>query len=247
MKHKIAHPSVSRLFPLAILFLIWGTALSQAQIIVVSDSEMANFTTTHFASSGTPTQTTTHELSGGADDTAYRRTIQSTPTGQRSYVFHAFDGATFDPGQIGEINSLQFSFAFNRFDSNAGTFHFGVVQDGLFFRSEIPNRFSTSQNNVWLTDVSDELVASDFLVIEYDQTPGSVTQPDFSTNGQPISFGYISWAAPGQTASQNRVTGVDDFSVTIAYTPIPEPSQGFLLAAMLGAVCIHRRRRLKQG
>ena len=119
---------------------------------------------------------------------------------------------------------------FNGFNHNGVEYLPAIFQDNKAF---IPtnlvylNQVLVSNGEGW-KNINATMEESDFLILEPGETKddsGTGTEnPDFSTSGSAITFGYMTTnGSPGDFSGINAYTtsGLDNFNVTVNYTPIP--------------------------
>ncbi len=185
---------------------IAGSALA-GNTVVISDSNFANsdWTLTNF---GNRVATATQTLAGFVGT---GREVSHPLNGSSNVlVFHKFNIAA---GEIkpanGAITSLDFAIR-SSFVSGIGTnghgLGFALEQSGVAYRTaSAPTGISAT----WTLRNTTALTASDFT--RYDGQPGN---PDFSTNGAPIRFGFRTGNLnAGQVI--NQIVRYDDFSVSV--------------------------------
>jgi len=195
---------------------IAGSA-SAGNTVVISDSNFANsdWTLTNFGNRvATAAQTPAGFVGTG-------REVSHPLNGSSNVlVFHKFNTAA---GEIkpdnGAITSLDFAIR-STFISGVGTnghgLGFALEQSGIAYRTaSAPTGISAS----WTLRNTTALTASDFT--RYDGQPGN---PDFSTSGAPIRFGFRTGNLnAGQVI--NQIVHYDDFSVSITRNKI-QANQG---------------------
>ena len=182
------------------------------------------------------TSTNTQQLSGG-NPGAYRQTIHDwavTVDGVNIEFAHLFTPTSYNLGSLGAINALVFDMD-AKVDLapqvNAIGFRFLVEQDGTFYASD-----STAilVGTGW-NDISATLSEPDFVVL------GGVGNPDFSTAGSPIRFGYVTRNGGSNTGrTLQSIGGVDNWSVTV----VPIPAAVWLFGSgLIGLIGIARRKK----
>ncbi|MBS0191950.1 MAG: hypothetical protein U0573_04580 [Phycisphaerales bacterium] len=185
---------------------IAGSALA-GNTVVISDSNFANtdWTLTNFGNRvATATQTPAGFVGTG-------REVSHPLNGSSNVlVFHKFNtaGGEIKPAN-GAITSLDFAIRFS-FVSGVGVnghgLGFALEQGGVAYRTASA---ATGISATWTLRNTTALTASDFT--RYDGQPGN---PDFSTSGAPIRFGFRTGNLnAGQVI--NQIVRYDDFSVSI--------------------------------
>lgn len=190
---------------------IAGSAFA-GNTVVISDNNFANsdWTLTNFGNRvATATQTPAGFVGTG-------REVSHPLNGSSNVlVFHKFNtGAGEIKPANGAITSLDFAIR-SSFISGVGTnghgLGFALEQSGVAYRTaSAPTGISAS----WTLRNTTALTASDFT--RYDGQPGN---PDFSTSGAPIRFGFRTGNLnAGQVI--NQIVRYDDFSVSVARNKI---------------------------
>lgn len=145
--------------------------------------------------------------------------------------------APYDPSVAGAIVSLDYSELASTVSTEAGTWGGGtgiaLMQDGIVYRSAV---LSTTRDSVsgplpspWLP-----VTATAFTEIYFYEVVGPdpgdtdiTSHPDFSVNGGPIQFGYFRINTDTFSDVNERVTAIDDWSVTLHVSgPIAEFIRG---------------------
>lgn len=155
-------------------------------------------TATHLGAGGNPgkAREVTHPLNGSSNVKAFHNLNPA--------------GDALDLAQ-GAVVSLDFSID-SRFVSGVGTqghaVRLGVVQNGIAYISS--SNFATGVDAVnWSTHSINGQTATDFIRID-----GLAGNPDFSTSGSPLSFGFeTANGIAGQTVDQ--IVDYDNFTVTV--------------------------------
>jgi YVTN family beta-propeller protein len=161
--------------------------------VVIGDSE---FALADWVVSGGGEHTTTQEATGG-NPGAWRRTTHFGPANTAHVLIRP--GAAYDPAQ-GAIQTVDVSWDRRLLAESVALEGFLVQQNGVIYRSTERALFLPN----WQTDSRAGLVASDF-------DNGTGGQPDFTTDGSPIRFGYFRRTTTGQTLPH----GIDNFVVTV--------------------------------
>ena len=208
---------------------------AKAGVIEFSDSTFndADWVSTKFSdnSPAQPGSFTAGQQTSGGNQGAWRL-VRHTVTSGQIIVGHMKTDAVYDPAND-PIDKIEYSFDLIMLDPpfpGAANFYTVLLfQDGAYFEGSPGTQFSGLD---W-TNFSD---SGDSNTNFNDLAPPSAPQhPDFSVNGSPITFGYIT------AVSSNNVTesGIDNWFVKI--TTIPEPSTALIL--VVGGVAMLRHRR----
>ena len=161
-------------------------------------------------------------LAGGVGGGAYRSnsfsfSFNGTSTNQGILIGNTNNGMIYSPAISGAINSISFGIAASQSASGQSP----VVSIGLLLLQS--NIYYTNQLQMvvpggW-ANVKESLpqMAADFTQVG----PAEPVNPDFTTNGAPILFGYAT-AASLSSGSPGVITGTigaDGFVLTISNTP----------------------------
>jgi len=154
---------------------------------------------------GGPTVTVSQQL-------GYRRIVYempSWPTSVRIPVVHAWLRSTYDPAVRGAILVLDYRQECIALEDRGLSFlhaRLMLEQGGrVFMTSKDPWCYRE-----WGSSSLDAQRADEFIAL--DGTPGS---PDFSANGAPIRFGFITEAEIAPSVSEPISQGVDNWKVTV--------------------------------
>jgi len=164
--------------------------------------------------------------------------FRAVTTNTNSVVFFSSaNSANVYDLSAGAINSIDFSIDFKNisFFGQGQAVTSGIEQNGIFYRASTSITGPAGFN--WMTDTKTGLTAVSF--IRMDSVAGN---PDFSTSGSPITFGFVTANSGGNTIQ----VGYDNWSTTLttASDPVPEPGTFALFGlAALGAYVIRRRRK----
>ncbi len=176
----------------------------------------------------TATFTIGEQLTGGFGGGAYRSnsfsfSYNGSPTNQGILIGNLSTNLTYSPSVSGAINAISgFGIAAsNSVSSLAASVSIGLLlmqtnsalQTNVFYTSPL---LATTGSWIQLKEPS-LLLATDFTRVG----SSGPLNPDFSTNGAPIEFGYVT-AASLSTGSATAVTGTlgaDDFQLSISNTP----------------------------
>ena len=189
---------------------------------------------------GTSTGSVTRQTSGG-NLGAFQQSTLNLVVGDVVFTYGLLTGFTHDPATAGAILDLNFSLDLTNTSATVGGnsgWQLILEQDGNTYYSTPAQFFPVFSD--WTTYTLPGLTQADF---DTDWTaPAGTNQPDFSSAGSPIRFGYTIWAGVnGGTAV--LVNGADNFSLRI--NAVPEPSSIVIgsCAGLAGlALCLRRRR-----
>jgi len=190
----------------------------QGETVTISDDTFANASWLVFSAvaTGGSTQTANQDTRAEfGNPSPYRVMTHSLPVSAEGELValsvpHVFLGQQYTPSG-GAIDSLDFSldrivfFATGPAQGSVGH-AFVVVQNGTVFTADVGNFTSLD----WETVSRTGLTAADFV------GPGGVGNPDFSTAGSVLSFGYRRLHVHTNTEQGiGSAHGVDNWSVTI--------------------------------
>jgi hypothetical protein len=185
----------------------------------------------------------TQVLTGGNPGAYQRTTLTWMATGGTSqgvFVAQHRNGATYSPSSGGAITSINFSFDDILLSQSGGPEPFQallLVQDGTYYA-----HYTTSTNSpTWASNSEPGLLASDFSLLS---GPGPAL-PSFLASGQAIQFGYITSSAAQNAGTFSIISGVDNYSLTVHTSAVPEPSSlmlGCIAGAGMWLVTAWRRR-----
>ncbi len=166
---------------------------------------------------------------------AYRRVEHGYGPGSIG-IRHLRDDATYDPGALGAIATLDYSFDAIHLDpptNQAVAFNILLFQSDSTYIAAGHNAFDA----VWTPFGGAGLVAADFSL--YAGTGPS--NPDFSPSGGVITAGYATRNTNSGGATRiTRLGGIDNWSVT--FNPIPEPTAACLIGIGLAGLASLRPR-----
>jgi hypothetical protein len=198
------------------------------------------------------------QIASGGDPGEYRRVTDivdpplAIPPGSVVYGLHFRPDAVFTPATQGAIQSIDFgidTIMFSGFGQGEST-RLILEQSGRIFRTIGPP-FAANQPG-WTTHFRSLIQQNDFglIVATADSVLIDVTQqPDFSSFGAPITFGFHTANSTNNPAGYSIVAGFDDWRVTVhTIAPVPEPSMMVLLVsgAFSCALAARRRRTLSK-
>ena len=221
-----------------------STASAQAITVQFSDQTFDDSDWTAILGCTTPGQNcsfnASQQLTGGNPDEF--RSVQHDFTGAGSIgVRHFANFASYNPS-AGAITSIDFSFdaAFlssNPSSFNAVSYQFVIRQDGLVYEpfgvfsggSVGPGLPPFSSPGEWVSYGATGATESDFVA---SGMPNN--NPDFSSSGSIIEFGYLTSNSSGFSNSKQTVSGIDNWSVTVNAVPEPLTILGAGTAAGFG-------------
>lgn len=150
-------------------------------------------------------------------------------------IAHLRAGALYDPGTQGAISSISYSYDLRKprpSDSHFTRYSPLLLQNGVYYKTTDENAAA----QVWTRVAGEDLRAARFT-----RFAGSgPLRPDFSANGAPIQFGYVtsnsSGGGFGEGGSEDSLqTDLDNWSITLAAAAPPQgvscsfsPKNGFL-------------------
>lgn len=232
----------SLLVLLTVALLFAGTVQAEEIIQSWSDQTFANSDwSIHVSQSSldsTPTVSASQSPTGG-NPGAYRSVSHLTNVAgsQQLYVVHLHSSWTWNPSTQGPITEVTYSMDANVFNggiSDAVGFGIAIRQASTFY---VADYFGIIEQTGWQShSVTTPLTESDFGLAEWPTPAGN---PDFSTSGGLIEFGFLTQNGTSSTTDVlSSSSGVDNVSIEI--TAIPEPASWLALAA---APLLLRRRR----
>jgi hypothetical protein len=134
--------------------------------------------------------------------------------------FHWRIGANYSPATQGAIASLDYSEDAKLLSGG------GMGQEaGLVLRQGtniyVPPGFFLTPETSWTAKLVSGLRSMNFVRMLVPETYVDPAQhPDFSTNGQPIQFGFLRGMANGGSGVTTRTAGIDNWSVRVHNPPI---------------------------
>lgn len=188
------------------------------------------------------TQTGMQFLTGG-NPNEYRRIrnnlVVSGPGGA-SIGLHMRNTFSYNPGS-GAISTIDYSEdSINFINQNGNGQGTGLVifQSGTYYVQRNPLLVMPySSFNTWQPNAAPGLVAGDFWELTLSGTLISSNNPDFTTSGGVMSFGF--WRGNSNNGNFQSECGIDNWRVEIH--PVPAP--GALAALGMGTLFAARRRR----
>jgi opacity protein-like surface antigen len=162
------------------------------------------------------------QVTTGGNPGAFRRinnvlnSAAGQPFSNSVFGFHARAGATWNPGIQGAITSLAYEEDAYRY-SGSGVQANGIAlrQGGVIYYG--PASLTPSTTGVWQHYAWSGLTAGDFDAV----APG-VQNPDFSSAGGPIQFGFYRSNSTSVGGSGGTVSGgIDNWAVTVEQGATP--------------------------
>jgi hypothetical protein len=199
------------------------TLVSRAARLTVnawSDADFAdaNWTTTKVydtTTAGDATITATQQTGGGNPGT-FRETTQhwtgSSGVSSGLEAAHLLSSAIHDPARDGAIDHIDMSFDVIVISQQGGTPGIATFpllkQNGAYFQ-----HFDAGNPVVWTHKTFSGLVASDFVNASAAGT--GPLNPDFSSSGAPIQFGYGTANGSATSVPMTTVSGIDNWNVVL--------------------------------
>lgn len=234
---------------------IWGmifvvgcthAAVARASTYEIADSEFEPSAWTHFVhvDFGSVSFSVNRESEGGNPD-SFQRGDHLLNLNELIGVVHLYDEASHDPSVDGKIESLSFGLDFKILDegSAAPGDQVGVMgcleQDGRIYG--LGYQVGTYPDD-WIAVAAGPSVASDWVEIvdNVSDWTDDESHPDFSSNGSPIRFGFLTINS-SPTVISSLFWGVDNWRFTVVDGvpggPVPAVSGwGVLILVMLALV-----------
>ena len=204
---------------------------AHAMPVVLFDGTFSNADWTETITSTAPGASVIAQqlLSGGNPD-RYRSVQHSYLT--NIHVVHVNNNLIYDLGN-GSIDSILFEF--DLLDTGSMTYTMGFLQGGILYEAG-KNPAMLSGIGGW-SSFSLTLTAAEFF-----SQPAGLMNPDFSTSGAPLIFGFHTENTGSPGSPLTRTTGIDNLRITINRA-IPEPSSAALFAVGLIALSLLGWRR----
>lgn len=233
------------LWLLALVLALGAFAARPAAALAISDDVFldGNWSSFEIADPGGSAVFTSSQQLAGGNPGSFRQTTHSIPgAGQSIAVGHVYGAASFDPAASGAIASLDFGLELRFVGGSVGTSQVGhlllLSQGGsLYHALATSSAIALGPGNglpgPWTSHAFTGLGAQSFTRIS---GSGPAT-PDFSSDGAPIQFGYLTQNSSIDTGIATT-SGVDQWRVEIH---VPEPSAVALLASALLAVVLGAR------
>lgn len=203
---------------------------SSAGVLTISETEFNDSEWIATVVSGPANgQTATQIADGGNSGTtpdSFRSITTNTSQGVRTA--HIDANNDLDPS-VGAITGIDYSIDFQNISyfGQGQRVQFLVVQAGSYY---VDAGTITGPGGTNWTNLSNSLVAADFTLVS------GTSQPDFTTSGSPIMFGF----ATSNSGGNSIEVGYDNWSATI--TTVPEAGSLVLLNLSAVVWAIRRRR-----
>jgi len=231
--------------------LVWGaiavTALAgSAQAVVFFDGVFnnADWNLTGVTNpNGAGSTTNGFQVPVGGNPLQYRRIrnnlVVSGPNGA-SIGLHMRNTFSYNPGggAIGVINYSEDSINFINQPGNGQGSGLVIFQSGNYYIQRTPILVMPYATfNTWQSNAAPGLVSSDFWQLTLAGVLLSGNNPDFSTSGGVMQFGF--WRGNSANSSIQTDCGIDNWRVEIL--PVPGPA-GSAALAFAGLIACRRRR-----
>jgi hypothetical protein len=159
---------------------------------------------------------------GGYQGGAYRSnsfsfSFNGAATNQGILIGNTNSGMVYSPAVSGAINSINFGIAANE-SVSVGTTVVSIglllLQSNIYYTNQLQEVAAGSWANL---KESSPLLAADFTRVGSSEP----VNPDFTTNGAPIQFGYATAASlsSGTAGLITGTIGADDYQLSISNTP----------------------------
>ncbi|MBS0191099.1 MAG: hypothetical protein U0573_14820 [Phycisphaerales bacterium] len=192
---------------------------------------------------GAGSTTVGFQVTSGGNPNQYRRVrnnlVVSGPNGA-SLGLHMRAVYSYNPGAgaIGSINYSEDSINFVNQGGNGQGSGCVIFQSGKYYIQRNPILVMPySTFNTWQPNSAPGLVASDFWELTLSGNLISSNNPDFSTSGGVMQFGF--WRGNSANSSIQTDCGIDNWRVEI----LPVPAPGAMGALALSGLVALRRRR----
>jgi len=207
----------------------------------------ADWNNTEILNPGGDASFTAFQVGSGGDPGSFQETDQTfnqTPID----VSHLNPGFTYNPSVQGALTSIDVDYDLIEFSPLHGievVYSILLFQNGTYYSP--PGGFNNLNQSSWTNFSHTGLTASDFDR-DFDgfTLPGlGPTNPNFSSTGGPIEFGFASGNTPlASPALTTTSSGIDNLSITLNNTqPVPEPTSAMLLTGGLAVLVFMKRLR----
>ena len=136
-----------------------------------------------------------------------RKTTHNYPAGGDIFVAHEYTPSSYNPA-TGAIVTLTYSYDAISYTPLNVAYSFLVKQGGTYYICT-PEDYSAA---AWAPFGQANLTAAKFLDVT-NRTSGK--HPDFSCNGSPIVFGYLTRNHNPHSGSEQTISAIDNWKVTI--------------------------------
>jgi hypothetical protein len=227
--------------------LLFTTVQSNAATVFTDDTfNDADWTASIIFQDGQTPSFTATQISSGGNPGAYRQ-VQHTYGGLVNngsiVVGHLMDGATYDPSIDGAVSTIDFSFDLILFDGgDSRTVAYGglILQNNSYYSGGYTTTSTVPTTNVWESNSIEDLFASDFSLV----MGAGPAQPDFSSSGSIIQFGYFSGNSTFPATQTTTLSGIDNWSTTINPSIVPIPPALYLFGTgLLGLIGMAKRKK----
>lgn len=192
---------------------------------------------------GVGSSTVGFQVPAGGNPNQYRRirnNILVSGPGGASIGLHLRATYSYNPGggAISVINYSEDSINFVNQGGNGQGSGLVIVQSGNAYIQRTPTLVMPYATfNTWQPNAAPGLTASDFWRIDLAGNLFSGSNPDFTTSGGVMTFGF--WRGNSGNSSYQTDCGIDNWRVEII--PVPGPT-GSAVLALSGLVACRRRR-----
>lgn len=167
------------------------------------------------AGTGPKTSSATVSVQNGGNPDIFRQSVNRISYGDRVLSGGKNSTYIFNPQSSGPISTIDFKADF--IQSSGGDITGGYIiieQNGVVYYSEKYIAFDRSN---WTNRELKGLTALDFDSNPNIGIPGNSNgqHPDFTSAGQPMTFGYVLTNGGGTSSGYTAVSGIDNWSVTI--------------------------------
>jgi len=201
---------------------VFSHGWSDAKLVDTTAGGLATYATNYLAAGGNPT---------------HHREVSHSYDFGAILVGHWKSAFVWDPAVDGSITSLDYSFDLIHKNPPLGqavAYRLLVRQSGVDYVSGIDQIFTES----WTSYGRVNQTSASFKELLSNGTLGTAS-PDFSASGGILTFGYISANSNPVGGISTRLSGIDNYSVTI----VPEPGTLIALGTALGVLVSRRRTR----
>ena len=236
------------------LSIVWllAAAAANAQVVFQDDTfANGNWTATKIfdGTSGSAGTFSAGQVGSGGAPGSYRETTLGTSGAGVIVVAQEMSGAVYNPAVSGAISGLSYIFSVSAtsvtpdLDPSPGTYveiSLLIKQGGVYYSGQTSTTLSPDEVGIgWAGSGQSGLTGSNFSLV---QGQSGAAQPDFSSSGAPLQFGYMtSNQGLGTPDSNASTTGVDNWSVSVAAVPEPASWGSVVGASLIGFVAWRHR------
>lgn len=238
---RVAPRAATPLAVFATLVLSFASSLSQAATF--ADGSFADNWTSTVVGDGTSAAT---RVTSGGNPNSYFSITNVTDPGEFVYGVYLKTTAVYNPSLEGAIASIDYD-EDAKFFVGGGNHQAGGMalrQNGVVY---ITNTAAYTNSADWgplmssmLTPPPVALTFAGLSAEDFSTIADASLHPDFSASGAAITFGFF--RANG--SSNTRVSGIDNWSVTVNTATAAVPLPAALYAQLAGIALLWRRRRL---